>query len=112
MRISLTPLALTLALAGCNAQRPAPVIETPPPPTSIRVTPPGFRLPQGGGCAGDIARFRAIQDNDLAMGHVDKSVYAQVQSEIAEADRACAAGDNLRAGGLLRASKERHGYPG
>jgi hypothetical protein len=52
-----------------------------------------------------------MQDSDLAAGHVDKAVYAQIQTEIAEAERACAAGDQLRAQFLLRASKERHGYP-
>ena len=77
----------------------------------MRVTPPESHLPQGEGCAGDIARFRAIQDNDLAMGHVEKGVYAQIQGEIAEADQACKAGNSLRAAGLLRATKAKHGYP-
>ena len=107
------PLALSLALAGCNANRAGPEVMIPPPPppqSSIRVTPPGFQLPQGGGCAGDIARFRAIQDNDLAMGHVNAEVYKQIQGDVAEADHACAQGDNLRAEGLLRATKARHGY--
>ena len=107
-------LALLLALAGCNAQQPAPAdfsLTAPPAPASIRVTPPGFHMPEGGGCAGDIARFRAVQDNDLAMGHVTPAVYSQIKTEIAEAEQACAAGDSLRAEGLLHASKYRHGYP-
>jgi hypothetical protein len=101
---------LALLLAGCNATR-APLVELPPPttPTTIRVTPPESHALQG--CAGDITRFRAIQDNDLAMGHVEKGVYTQIQGELAEADQACTAGDNLRAEGLLRATKARHGYP-
>lgn len=107
------PLVLTLMLAGCNANRATPMVElaAPTTPAYIRVTPPESRLPEGGGCAGDIARFRAIQENDLGMGHVDKSVYAQIQTELTEADQACAQGDTLRAQGLLRATKERHGYP-
>jgi len=107
-------LALLLVLAGCNARQAAPSdvgLTAPPAPASIRVTPPGFHLPEAGGCAGDIARFRAVQDNDLAMGHVTPAVYGQIKSEIAEAEQACAAGDSLRAEGLLHASKDRHGYP-
>ena len=36
----------------------------------------------------------------------------QIKGEIAEADKACAEGDNLRALGLLRGIKARHGYAG
>ena len=108
--ISFAPLlALMLALAGCNANRQQPPIEAVQPPAQdvVRVTPRA--APES--CAEEIARYRAIQDNDLAMGHVDKGVYAQIQTEISEAERACSAGDGLRAQYLLRASKERHGYP-
>jgi hypothetical protein len=103
-------LGLILALAGCNSNQRQPPIEAVQPPAQdvVRVTP---RAAPQGGCAEEIARYRLIQDNDLAMGHVDKGVYAQIQTEIAEAERACSAGDALRAQYLLRASKERHGYP-
>jgi hypothetical protein len=108
--ISLAPfLGASLALAGCNANRQQPPIEAvQPPQEAVRVVPRA--LPEGG-CAAEIARYRAIQDNDLAAGHVEKGVHAQIQTEIAEAERACSAGDALRAQYLLRASKERHGYP-
>ena len=109
-RLILPALALTLALAGCNANNPPPAVEAtqPPPESAMRVTP---RAPPDVRCAEEIARYRATQDKDLADGHVDKGVYAQIQAEIAEAERACSAGDQLRAQYLLRASKERHGYP-
>jgi hypothetical protein len=89
----------TLA-AGCNSPAPPP----PPPPIAAP-------LAEGSGCAASIARYRAVQENDLAMGHVNKSVYAQIQKEIADAQRACALGDEAKAQSLLRASKSRHGYP-
>jgi hypothetical protein len=104
-------LGLSLALAGCNANRQQPPVEAVQPLPSqeaVRVVP---RALPDGGCAAEIARYRAIQDNDLAAGHVEKGVHAQIQTEIAEAERACSAGDALRAQYLLRASKERHGYP-
>ena len=112
-RFNLGPLlALTLVVAGCNANRAPPLVELAAPltPAYVRVTPPESHLPQAGGCAGDIAQFRALQDNDLATGHVEKSVYDQIRTELAEADQACAQGDTLRAQGLLRAAKEKHGY--
>lgn len=105
--VSVSTCLAVLGLAGCNARPPAPPVEltVPVTPTTVRVTPPG------GGCASDIARFRALQDSDLKAGLVDENVYKQIQGELAEADKACAQGDSLRAGGLLRATKARHGYP-
>ncbi|MGA8171041.1 MAG: hypothetical protein WB816_09465 [Methylocystis sp.] len=94
--------------AGCNS--------APPPDQTVSggrsVTPTQFRLPEGTGCSGSIARYRAIMDNDLAMGHVNASVYSQIQIEIGEAERACSSGQEARALALVQASKARHGYPG
>lgn len=106
-RVLLLPLA-ALALAGCNATTPPP-----PPPASgaVAVTPPISTLPQGEGCAGAVARWKAIQSNDLAMGHVTRPVYDRIQGEIAEAETACAAGRDAEARGLVAASRQRHGYP-
>ena len=63
------------------------------------------------GCAGEIARYRAVQDNDLAMGHVAKSVYNQIKREIDAAEKACAAGQDAEATAMIHASETRHGYP-
>jgi hypothetical protein len=51
-------------------------------------------------------------ENDHATGHVNQSVYDQIQREIAEAASACSAGQDARAVSLIHASKSRHGYPG
>lgn len=104
--------AALLALAGCNGAAPPPQpVAAAPAPGSRAVTPPDFKLPEGAGCTGAIARYRAIQENDLSMGHVNKSVYDKIQTEIADAEKACAAGDDAKAQALIRASKARHGYP-
>ena len=103
-------LLLGTALAACNSAGLAPDTAAPA-AASIRVTPPGFQLPSGGGCAGEIARYRAIQDNDLAMGHVAQSVYDQIHGEIASAEKSCAAGRDGEARALVLASRQRHGYP-
>lgn len=103
-------LLAALAGAGCNAAR-QPQIASPGPAGP----PPGVGAassPDAPGCAGAVARYRSVIDNDLAMGHVNKSVYAQISNEIAEAASACSSGQDGRALSMLRASKSRHGYPG
>jgi hypothetical protein len=103
-------LAVSLGLAACNA--PAPQASAPPtPPGSVAVTPPGFQLPEGTDCSGKIARYRAIQDNDLSMGHVVPSVYNQIKRETDAASKVCAAGRDADAKSMVAASQRRHGYP-
>ena len=99
-----------LLLSACNSH-PASQAVAPAAPVSP-VTPSNFRLPDGSGCSGAIARWRAIQDNDHATGHVNEGVYAQIQGEIAEAERACSTGQDAHATALVRSSKAKHGYPG
>ena len=110
MRSILLIAAAALAFAACDSAATAQQAAAPA-PGSIAVTPPNFRMPQGEGCAADIARYRAVQDNDLAMGHVARSVYNQIKKEIAVAEAQCAAGRDAEALATLRASRVRHGYP-
>ncbi|MGO4870584.1 MAG: hypothetical protein ACLPGW_08225 [Roseiarcus sp.] len=112
------PFVLTafaaLALAACNSSAPAPQAAAPAPApefASTDVTPPNFKMPSGEGCAGDIARYRAVQDNDLAMGNVAQSVYNQIKKEIAAAETQCSQGHDAEARATILASRKRHGYP-
>ena len=101
-----------LMLAACNQSAPP----SPAPPAERTsgsfVTPAGFRLPEGSGCSGEIARFRAVQDNDLSTGHVNQSVYNRIKSEVDQAAATCAAGNDGGARGQLAGTKKRFGYPG
>lgn len=106
-------LLLVLTLCACNASPPQPVYQAPSPVRATNgVTPSSFQLPEGAGCSGDIARWNAIQSNDLETGHVGQSVYNQIQGEIANASAACQAGRGAEASAMVRASRARHGYPG
>jgi hypothetical protein len=112
-----TPLlpacCLGLALAAC--QSAAPPSPTPPAPQEYRVpgvTPSTFRLPAGTGCSGEVERFQAVMDNDLASGHTTKGVHGRVSAEIASARQSCAAGNDGGAIGQIRATKARFGYTG
>ena len=97
-----------LALAGCNASTPAPQVAAPAPTAAVT---PQDAHPGTGACAAEIARYRAIQDNDLSMGHVAQSVYNQIKTEIEAADAQCSEGNDLQARKLVIASKLKHGYP-
>ena len=74
------------------------------------VTPPDFQMPGGAGCAGEIARYRAVQENDHASGNVAKSVYLEIKREIDAAEKFCLAGQDAKSSAMVRASQTRHGY--
>lgn len=105
-------LVFALVLGACNATAPAPEVAAPGARSAaLGVTPESFTLPEGSGCAAEVARWKAIQDNDLATGHVTAAVHAKIGGEIGAAQTACAAGRDAEARGLVAASRKRHGYP-
>lgn len=108
IRAALLAASAALVLAACQSTAPRPVAQ---PASPTYVTQPGFRLPEGGGCAGDLARFRAVIDNDLATGHVNREVYGRVIADLGGPEAACAAGRAGEAAAGLRAVKSRYGYP-
>jgi hypothetical protein len=105
-----------LSLAGCQTTAQAPPAQPaagqPEGRNLSPVTPVGFRLPDASGCQGDVSRFRAIIDNDLATGHTTKSVHAQMAAELGEADGLCKAGNSGAASARVVAIKRKFGYPG
>lgn len=102
-------LPVLFLLAACNTASTTAVA---PPPGSAPtgVTPSTFSLPGGGGCAGEVARFQAIMDNDLATGHTTKSVHERVSGEIAQARATCSSGNEGGAVAQLNATKAKFGY--
>jgi hypothetical protein len=111
MRATLLLAACGLALAACQSAV-APVPPAPSDYTVPGVTPSTFRLPSGSGCSGEVERFQAVMDNDLASGHTTKGVHGRVSAEIDGARKACAAGNDGGAIGQIRATKAKFGYPG
>ena len=97
---------VALPLAACNQTTSGSASA----PASTSVTPAGFRMPGGSGCQGEIARYRAVMSNDLAMGHVNQTVYNRVDREIGQAEAACAAGRDAEAQRMINVTKARHGY--
>lgn len=110
-RLPPLPAAALLAslLAACN-QTTVPTASAPPP--GAGVTPVGFALPAASGCAGEVARFRAVMDNDLATGHVAPAVHARVVARIDAAGAKCGAGQDGAARAEIAATRRAFGYPG
>ncbi|MCA3595789.1 MAG: hypothetical protein ING72_05435 [Methylobacterium sp.] len=99
-----------LALGACQStEPPRPAAQE---PRGVSITPAGFRLPEGTGCAADIARFRAIMRNDIETGHTTKTVFDQIEGEMQKADAMCASGNSGGASAHVRATRARFGYPG
>lgn len=110
MRATAILTACALALAACqtpSATPPAPSPEQ----AATGVTPNTFRLPTGAGCNGEVERFQAVMDNDLATGHTTKGVHTRVSAEIDAARKSCGAGNEGGAIGQIRATKAKFGYP-
>jgi hypothetical protein len=104
--------AIVILVTGFAAALVAACTPTAAPPAAAAagVTPTEFRLPSGAGCAGEIARYRAVMDNDLATGHVNRGVYERVSTEIARAAETCGAGRDAEAVRMISATKARFGY--
>lgn len=99
---------LALSAAACTTAGPPPAPS--PSQAAPGVTPNTFVLPAGGGCAGEVARFQAVMDNDIATGHTTRSVYDRVSAEIARARATCASGQEGPAIAQVNATKARFGY--
>ncbi len=100
-----------LNLAGCNSQ-PAPQQQVYAEPARSRlVSNPNFKLPEGSGCSGAIARYRALIDNDLEVGHTVKSVHTEMSGDIDNATNLCSSGNDAGARQIISSSRSRHGYP-
>ncbi len=111
VRLASVSAALALALAACNQTASAP----PAPPAASAapgVTPAGFQMPDGAGCAGDVARFQAVLKNDVEIGHLTRAVYGRASSDVRQAEVACAAGREVQARTILTIAKRNYGYPG
>jgi len=98
-----------LLLAAC--QTAAPPAAPAPEQAAAGVTPSTFRMPAGSGCAGEVDRFQAVMDNDLATGHTTKAVHGRVSAEIENARKSCAAGNDAGATAQIRATRTKFGYP-
>lgn len=105
--------AFALTLAACTSTGGGSAVAPPAPPPSsapVGVTPSTFSLPSGTGCAGEVARFQAVMDNDLATGHTTKGVHERVSGEIAQARATCSAGNEGAAVAQVNATKAKFGY--
>ena len=108
---------MIMSLAAC--QTSAPPVAAPASSVNANdyanlpagVTPKNFQLPTGKGCSGDIARFRAVMDNDLASGHTTEKVHHDIHAELDKIAKTCDPAHDNEASSAVRALKSRFGYP-
>jgi hypothetical protein len=97
--------SLALSLAACNTS------QAPAPSAALAVAPAEEQNASGSGpCGEQIDTYRRVMDNDLSMGHVNKSVFNKVIPEIDRAAALCRAGRDSEARASLAATKKRYGY--
>ncbi|HEY5797191.1 MAG TPA: hypothetical protein VIU82_19455 [Bosea sp. (in: a-proteobacteria)] len=110
--LPLLVLGCGLSLSACQTPSGGAPPAPPPEQAATGVTPNTFRMPTGAGCSGEVERFQAVIDNDLATGHTTKGVHSRVSAEIATARSTCAAGNEGGAFAQIRSTKAKFGYPG
>jgi hypothetical protein len=62
------------------------------------------------GCGGAVAQFRAVIDNDVKIGHLNKSVYNRILPDLGRVSETCRAGKDADAMRALAGLKSRFGY--
>ena len=67
-------------------------------------------LPSGNGCAAVVASWQEFSGEESRGGHMDESVYNQIQNEIDRASHLCEAGQDAQARRAVTESKRKHGY--
>ena len=67
-------------------------------------------VPNGNHCASAIARWQDFSARENQGGHMDLSVFNQIQNEIDRASGLCQAGQDAQARRAVAESKRKHGY--
>ena len=102
LALALAPLAF---LGACNTPAPQASSQASYQSLPAGVTPTNFSLPNEPGCKGDVARFQALIDNDLATGHTTQS------ADLSKAQAACNAGQGAQASAMVTSIRKKYGYP-
>ncbi|NJO54731.1 MAG: hypothetical protein HC829_07725 [Bacteroidales bacterium] len=107
----LAALVSVLALGACNTLETS----TAPAPAAAPVNPnakvASLDIPLGESCGAELSAYKAVMDNDLRTGHVNKTVYDKVIAELAGRVASCQAARSYEAIALMNATKRRYGYP-
>lgn len=104
---SLAVCAIAFSLCGCNQGTP---VASAPPSRAAPAAAQFANLPGGAACTEKIHHYQSVLAADESTGNVAQKVYDQIESELAAAATACAAGRDREALGLVHSSEIRHGY--
>ncbi|WP_034993437.1 hypothetical protein [Beijerinckia mobilis] len=103
-----TSLLLAVSLAACNQTTAAnaPQVAAAAAPS----VPQRPDLPPDASCTKAFDRYQNVLKADVTTGNVEQKVFDQIQTELAKAGAACAAGRDGEAMALIRSSQAKHGY--
>ena len=109
---SIAAVAAAAALCGCNmSAAPSNASPEPAAPSSSAAAAPAWpELPAAAACTGKLNDYQKVLTADVASGNLNKSVYDKIEEDLTRAAGACAAGKDADALGIIRATKEKHGY--
>ena len=98
------------ALAACTTTD-TPTTTAPETPANPNAKITQLDIPSGQECGTTLSQFKAVLDNDLRTGHVNRPVYDKAIGDLRPALAACKAGRNVEGIALTNATKRKFGYP-
>jgi len=97
-------LLAAIALGGCARSGPTPAA------VAIPQAPAWPRLPENAACTNELTHYQTVLDADVSTGNLNRSVYNEIEIDLARAADACANGKDGEAHAIIHATKIKHGY--
>jgi len=104
---SLSFLLAAIALGGCTQTRPTPAAVAVPQGLARPAWP---SLPENAACTKELTHYQGVLDADVSTGNLNKSVFDEIETDLARAANACASGKDGEAHAIIQATKIKHGY--
>lgn len=101
-------LLAAVALGGCNQTMPSTPVAIAVPQGPSRPAWPS--LPENAACAKELTHYQTVLDADVSTGNLNRSVYNEIETDLARAASACANGKDGEANAIIHATKIKHGY--
>ncbi len=101
-------LLAAVALGGCNQTVPSTPVAVAVPQGPSRLAWPS--LPESAACTKELTHYQTVLDADVSTGNLNRSVYDEIETDLAHAANACANGKDGEAHAIIHATKIKHGY--
>jgi len=101
-------LLVAIALGGCTQTAPRTPVVAAVPQGPARPAWPS--LPETAACTKELTHYQTVLDADVSTGNLNRSVYGEIETDLARAANACANGKDGEAHAIIHATKIKHGY--